>query len=323
MNHRVGGAMLMKSLVHPVSGGIAVSGVAKLKFSGHQSFPLRFAWIPKTVHALSNNPSFFTEKDSFVQLGVGKNMAQSILHWCRTLGLVRNGENKGEVVITEIAELIFSESAGLDPYIEHDATLWLLHWMIAGSNSSAGTFRLAFSRWNDPTFTKTALAKWIFSQTDVITTSSEVVVKKDIDVMVRTYTGSKVGRHTPLEDSFDSPLSELGLLSQDSQESTNIEYRFNRGKKETLPPGIIAFSLHQYWDRVLGPSSTTRLDNLVHGDGAPGSVFKLRKSDLFSTIEDMPEEYGFSISQTAGISTVSRIESKFDMETLISNSYGV
>src|SRR5262245_2132233 len=49
------------------------------RFSGHETFPCRYTWLPKAVARLQAKPTLFAdEDDAMVQLGVGKNMARAI-----------------------------------------------------------------------------------------------------------------------------------------------------------------------------------------------------------------------------------------------------
>jgi len=56
--------------------------VKKFKFSGHQTYAFRYGWMEKGVQAIMERPTVFSEEDALVQLGVGKNMMESIQHWC-------------------------------------------------------------------------------------------------------------------------------------------------------------------------------------------------------------------------------------------------
>ena len=38
-------------------------------FSGHESFPLRYAWLPKGVKGVTSRPDLFTRMDAPVLLG--------------------------------------------------------------------------------------------------------------------------------------------------------------------------------------------------------------------------------------------------------------
>ena len=50
----------------------------KYKFSGHQTFVFRYGWLEKGVRLIQRNPHGFLEDDVLIQLGVGKNMVESI-----------------------------------------------------------------------------------------------------------------------------------------------------------------------------------------------------------------------------------------------------
>jgi len=47
--------------------------------SGHETFALRFAWLPKAVAGVLENLALFKDEDkAMVYLGVGKNMVKAI-----------------------------------------------------------------------------------------------------------------------------------------------------------------------------------------------------------------------------------------------------
>jgi epsilon-lactone hydrolase len=53
-----------------------------MKFSGHETFACRYAWLPKALQAVESNPRIFSDEDqAMVELGVGKNMVRSIRFW--------------------------------------------------------------------------------------------------------------------------------------------------------------------------------------------------------------------------------------------------
>ena len=54
----------------------------KYRFSGHQTFAFRYGWLEKGVKGVAASPGIFAAEDAIVQLGVGKNMVESIRHWC-------------------------------------------------------------------------------------------------------------------------------------------------------------------------------------------------------------------------------------------------
>ena len=133
-------------------------------FSGHQTFVFRYTWLKKGVDALSDNAHVFRAEDAIVTLGVGKNMVDSIRHWglaCRVFeerDLAEGGRTKG-IALSRFGELIFKDGSGveaLDPFLEDDATLWLLHWNLATNPARATTWYWAFNLLREPEFTRGA-----------------------------------------------------------------------------------------------------------------------------------------------------------------------
>jgi len=62
------------------------------KFSGHETFTLRYGWLTKAVAAVKSDPEIFSRDDAMVSLGVGKNMVRSIRHWSTSLGIVEEDD---------------------------------------------------------------------------------------------------------------------------------------------------------------------------------------------------------------------------------------
>ncbi|MGY4447531.1 hypothetical protein ACVWZR_002191 [Bradyrhizobium sp. i1.3.1] len=112
----------------------------QFRFSGHETFACRFAWLPKAYRFAKELPDHWLDDErAMVELGIGKNMVRSLRFWASAAGLVVNKSGKPEV--TEFGELIFGPG-GLDPYIEHPTTPWIIHWKFA-SNPDVPLFFVA------------------------------------------------------------------------------------------------------------------------------------------------------------------------------------
>src|SRR4051812_26732207 len=99
------------------------------RFSGHETFPCRYAWLPKAFRALrANGRAFADEEAAIVELGVGKNMVRAIRFWVQVAGVASPTTNGYE--ITDFGRAIFDED-GFDPYLEDVRTLWLIHWQLS------------------------------------------------------------------------------------------------------------------------------------------------------------------------------------------------
>ena len=107
---------------------------SKLTFSGHDTFHCRHLWLKKGYDFIKKGRKF-TDDDAVVELGVGKNMVSSINFWMRAFGIIDK-----DGLLTDFANYILDD-AGKDPYIEDEATLWLLHYQLITQNI-ASTYSL-------------------------------------------------------------------------------------------------------------------------------------------------------------------------------------
>ena len=126
------------------------------RFSGHESFPCRYAWLPKAVEALQNNPRLFSDMDSaMVSLGVGKNMVRSIRFWVEAAGLAQPNRNR-EFDVSETGKMLLG-CEGVDPYLEDIQTLWLIHWNLSTHiNNPIFAWDFLMNRWQTPTTSENA-----------------------------------------------------------------------------------------------------------------------------------------------------------------------
>ncbi len=85
----------------------------RYSFSGHHTFPFRYAWLPKGVAAVRSDRQAFSRPDALVQLGVGKNMVASIRFWCEACGLI-SGSSRCHA-LTPLAKLLFGTDSFMPP----------------------------------------------------------------------------------------------------------------------------------------------------------------------------------------------------------------
>lgn len=276
--------------------------VSQYNFSGHDTFPFRYTWLSKGVQKLRVYPDLFSQEDAMVILGVGKNMVRSIKHWCETLGLIANPA-RGEYVVTTLGNNLFGKD-GWDPYLENPGTLWLLHWKLASRFERSSTWYLAFTRWSAPQFSKQQLLTWILNQIDDVSKvrATKNSLKRDIDVFVRTYIPARTGKAKFIEDSFDCPLVDLGLLNEVDK---NL-YTFVKGEKSSLPKEIFYYALTEYWEQNASDQNTLSFESILYGPSSLGRVFCLTENSLYTRLEKMPRWTGMSYDDNAGMRTVYR-----------------
>jgi hypothetical protein len=282
-----------------------VSSVAPVRysFSGHETFPLRYAWLPKGVQGSQSYPSLFTRDDAMVILGVGKNMVSSIRFWCETLRLIELTDRGKVAKPTPLGQALFGDG-GWDPYLEDPGTLWLLHWLLVSRRDRASTWYLTYTHFHETTFTRDSLTEWLMKriQQMPLVRATSASIRRDVEVFIRTYTPSHASRDLPLEDTFDCPLVELGLI----REIDRSIYEFVRGPKPSLPQAIFVFALLEFWEQIAASQHTLSFESILYGGGSPGAAFKLSENALAAYLEELPKWCSLSYDETAGRRLVMR-----------------
>jgi hypothetical protein len=279
------------------------SVLERYSFSGHESFPLRYAWLSKGVQGVLSRADLFTVGDAPVLLGVGKNMVSSIRHWCLALGMIE--VEGGTAHATKLGTRLFAPE-GWDPFLEDIGTLWLLHWLLVRGGDRASTWHLAFTRWNASAFAREELAVWLMdiARESTATRATPSSLRRDVDVFVRSYTPAHPTRDLSLEDTFDCPLVELGLI----QEVEPRLFVFTRGSRPSLPVEIFVYALLNYWHQRFPQQQTLSFEAIQTGAGSPGSAFKLTENALAERLETLPAWTGLSYDETAGTRVVLRTD---------------
>jgi hypothetical protein len=286
---------------------VELNSQKKYSFSGHETFPFRYTWLPKGVQGIQRYPDLFIRDDAMVILGVGRNMVKSIRHWCETLRLIEFTERGRSARPTLLGSALFAEN-GWDPYLEDPGTLWLLHWLLVSRQDRASTWHLAFTQFNKADlFSRDDLMNWILR---LLTQVPHIRVtpaslRRDVEVFIRTYAPSHASRDLPLEDTFDCPLVELGLL----REVDHGLFQFVRGSKPSLPNEIFIYALMDFWQRIAPHTQTLSFEAVLHGPGSPGAAFKLSESALALRLEQLPIWTGLIFDETAGMRVILRSSS--------------
>jgi hypothetical protein len=269
---------------------IAPQDIESPSFAGHESFTLRYAWLPKCVRTVIKHRDLFVRDDALVHLGVGKNMVRSIRHWSLMGGFVKEEECRAggrRAAPTPLGLLLFGPE-GLDPYLEDPATLWLIHWRLASRPEGPTTWYWAFNEYPDAEFTREKLRAALGQFIDRagwkrIADSS---LNRDVDCFIRTYVASEGKRSEVLEETLDCPLTELGLIQ--NVDGMNV-YAFSRGEHPSLPLGVFVYALLDFWNKAAVGKKTVSFDQATYHAGSPGRVFKLSDDaigDYLDALED-------------------------------------
>ena len=285
----------------------------RYRFSGHQTFPFRYAWLPKAVRRLEVDGQLFFCDEAMVTLGVGKNMVSSIRHWVEALKLAALDGRKKTGGPSILGNKLFGKN-GWDPYLEDAGTPWLLHWQLVHAPENAATWHLAFTKWNRDVFTRAELLNWLVGVAQNLgdKKTSRNSLRRDVDVFIRTYVPSRPDKRRSLEESFDCPLVELGLI----RELEDGYYQFVRGPKPTLPVEIFAFALMKFWREQAEAQETISFESLLYGPGSPGAAFKLTEGALARYLEGLPGWTDLHYDETAGLRLLIRTSGKRLLEPI-------
>jgi hypothetical protein len=272
------------------AGTLEASAFKTIRFSGHETFACRYAWLAKAYRALLKNPAQFADEDgAMVELGLGKNMVRSLRFWAEVMGLAKPDTGRS-LNLTESAHLIFAED-GFDPYLEDVRTLWLLHWSLA-SRAEGGLFawRYLLNHWPYPELTRSeALAAFTRESSRLGYSHSAVTLSQHLDIFLHTYHSGRSAA-VGIEDSLDGPLVELSFIQPIGErkgESGRFEtvYAFRREAKPEITPALFEYCLADYWARFRPNEETLTLREVAGGICSPGQVFKLPEDDIRTRLE--------------------------------------
>jgi hypothetical protein len=289
-------------------------------FSGHETFPPRYGWLRKGYEAVRSSPSakyaksLFSRDDSIALFGVGKNMVASIRHWCEATGVIAGTEDGEGLEPTPFGDFLLGPR-GIDPYLESDAAIWLIHWRIA-ANPRLTTWHWTFNQISQSAFSRSELADELLRLSAARSWSrvSQTTVRRDVECLVRTYVGGRGSAWSSHEETADSPLAELGLIRP---QGSRDRFQMVRGAKPTLPASVLAFGLAQFF-RGRGAAQTATLESLTYDAYSPGRIFLLAERELTARLQSIEADSGgaFRWSETAGLKQVVQIRQLEDSQAL-------
>jgi len=272
----------------------------KLQFSGHESFVCKHLWLKKGYDYLKDSKNFNSES-SVVELGVGKNMVNSISFWLKSFGLI-DEKNKPN----EFANYIFSKRAGVDQYIENLGTVWLLHYKLVGTNK-ASIYNLFFNQFRKgrTDFTKEQFLSFIKRILDAekLKGFNANTISSDISVFLRSYLKPQYKESKiDIEEDFSSLMIDLDLISSYKAENSEGKlvdwYHIENKIQVDLPPQIVLYSIldNQHYGKSIS------FTELLSGYDSPGSIFALNEDGLVSKIEQFSKKYkGVVFTESAGV----------------------
>ena len=155
-----------------------------------------------------NSGRAFNDIDAVVELGVGKNMVSSIRFWMKAFNLLSLEDE-----LTEFANMLLSDE-GYDPYLEDEASLWLLHYHLV-KHGYATIYSMIFNelRREKIEFTKDNFIGFVKRKAEQEKSFkvNETTLNDDFSVFSKMFMRSSA-QAKDKEDSFSGLLVELDLV---------------------------------------------------------------------------------------------------------------
>ena len=292
-------------------------------FGRHETFSLRYAWLPKGFQAVISDSGVFESENATVSLGVGKNMVTAIRYWLQACQMIEKVDSVWAP--TSIGTAVLDPEKGFDPYLEDEATIWLVHWLLATNCTTATSWYWFFNKFHRPEFTGSELQSALsdFTKESVLNSKrpKKTTTDKDALLIPRMYTQSKGNGRTPLEEALDSPLSSLRLMTQSAG---GRSYQSRPEARPALPIGILGYAVSVLINEK-GAKSVPIEDLMYSRDEYPalGSVFRLTETDLLTKLEGLVNYIPdiFAINETAGIHQLYKLSDEIDPMIYIESTY--
>lgn len=268
-------------------------------FSGHETFPLRFLWLPKAVRAAATDPDVFGSSDAIARFGVGKNMVRAMKHWGLATGVLQHVDGaRGSVEPTGWGASAFGEG-GSDPFCERAETAWRLHWGLCRDPERATLWHYLFGHWHgggvDIAALEHEIGSWLTDRGASVPSTS--TLKRDLLCFGACYAPTRSAR-AEIEDAGSCPLAGLGLVSR----SAGTLY-LREGRRAGITAELFSAVVLDYWNVVAFDRRSLSVDEVLKHDGSPGRVFLLNEEQGFELVEAAAALDGapFQVDQTANL----------------------
>ena len=297
------------------------------RISGHESFPCRYAWLPKAVRGLQEDPKLFgDEEGAMVELGVGKNMVRSIRFWSQVMGMAEAETKRQSLSVTALGRTLLAEK-GLDPFLEDIRTLWLLHWNLATNiESPLLAWDFLLNRWQEPELVPSVALKALQKEAEKYENRlSKVTLQQHFNTFLHTYYPTRGRKGEVQEDNLDCPLVGLELIIKIGERELDRRsgahetiYGFNREEKPDISPELFVYCLNDFWQKRHWVESTLTLQEIAHSHGSPGQIFKLPEEDVRTRVEALARQTnGFlEYMESANLQQVEKTRNRNSMDLL-------
>ncbi|MFI6688459.1 DUF4007 family protein [Streptomyces sp. NPDC050485] len=265
-------------------------------FGRHRDYPPRDGWVRKVYLALLQDHAALRRPDATVVLGVGKSMVPAMGFWSQAFGLAtRDGR---DLVPTDRAHWLLDDETGADPYLEHDASLWLLHWwLVSADQCHVPSWRYLFGYSPISRYSRTELQGRLAAAAEAAghKTPARSVLATDIACLVSMYA---LRDHTAagVEDELSNPFRTLHLLDPEppaggtADRSHGVAVRRAAGRRcSTL---VQAYASLDFAARTAGPApGSISLARLASDPLGPGRLLLTGNQDLRRALHQVADRH--------------------------------
>ena len=284
----------------------------KYTFAGHDSFQCRQLWLKKGYDYLQEGKNF-NDEDAVVKLGVGKNMVSSIRFWLKAFNIIDNKD-----IPTEFGKRLFDDENGYDPFLEDEASLWLLHYQLVKSGY-ASIYSIIFNEFRREKlfFNKESFVNYLkrIGENNNDLNFNENTVTKDFIVFANLYKND--ANNKDVEDSFSGILSEIELLKTTGK-GKDEQFYIESTERDNLSKSVVLFTIldnPKYGNSI-------NLNSLEFDMNSPGSIFALNRSGLMNKITEFVSEFkDITFTDQAGIKEL-QFKNKADAYIILDQYYG-
>ncbi|MGE0825237.1 MAG: DUF4007 family protein [Candidatus Binatia bacterium] len=280
------------------------------RISGHETFPCRYAWLPKIVRGIAKNPQLFSNEDqAMVDLGVGKNMVRAIRFWAQAARVVELATRSRRYSLTPFGETVLGED-GIDPFLEDIRTLWLIHWNLSTDiENPLLAWDYLLNRWYEPEIVPGVVLKALHKEANLHDDKlSLATVEQHFDTFLHTYIPTRGRKREVQEDNLDCPLIELEFLVKVGERELDPSsgrrepiYAFRREEKPEITLALFVYCLYDFWRTRHQSEATLPLREVAYGHGSPGQVFRLPEDEVRVRVEALQQYTGGFLTYTESV----------------------
>lgn len=273
---------------------------------GHSSFYLRSGWLKKGVEyiAKNSNENIFSKNNTNTidELGIGSVMVQSLKFWMTLLDIIER-KNKEYYLKRYIKQII-----EVDPYLQKNNTLWLLHVYIMARDEEKENpvlWSLFIKNKKNSVFSEEearSILNLLYKEKGE--SLSERSAKDSISVFIKTYYREIDVKSDP-EDNLYSPFIRLKYLLKNE----TSQYYFRNIEHKEIAEEIIFYLLMRK-TRGLKQISVVDSYNYING------IIKMRISDYEKLISKLENRDFLFVDRAAGLQNINIIKEISEKEII-------